>query len=75
MIGTARSRVSLFMNKFRKLSWIDYNGTIHVRQSLLKAVRQDKPEMGSNASRADWTPAQRDGWLPSGPPRLSTLNG
>ena len=45
MIGTTRSRVSFFMNKFRKLGFIDYNGTIQVYQSLLDAVLQDKPEI------------------------------
>jgi CRP/FNR family transcriptional regulator, cyclic AMP receptor protein len=45
MIGTTRSRVSFFMNKFRKLGFIDYNGTIHVHQSLLNAVLHDKPEI------------------------------
>jgi CRP/FNR family transcriptional regulator, cyclic AMP receptor protein len=43
MIGTTRSRVSLFMNKFRRNGWIDYNGTIHVHQWLLNAVLHDKP--------------------------------
>jgi CRP/FNR family cyclic AMP-dependent transcriptional regulator len=45
MIGTTRSRVSFFMNKFRRLGWIDYNGVIHVHQSLLNAVLHDKPEI------------------------------
>jgi CRP/FNR family transcriptional regulator, cyclic AMP receptor protein len=45
MIGTTRSRVSYFMNKFRKLGLIDYNGTIQVRQSLLNAVLHEKPEI------------------------------
>ncbi|WP_213773441.1 cyclic nucleotide-binding domain-containing protein [Bradyrhizobium sp. dw_78] len=45
MIGTTRSRVSFFMNKFRRLGWIDYNGTIQVHQSLLNAVLHDKPEI------------------------------
>jgi CRP/FNR family transcriptional regulator, cyclic AMP receptor protein len=45
MIGTTRSRVSFFMNKFRARGWIDYNGTIHVHQSLLTAVLHDKPEI------------------------------
>jgi CRP/FNR family cyclic AMP-dependent transcriptional regulator len=45
IIGTTRSRVSFFMNKFRKLGWIDYNGQIHVHQSLLNAVLHDKPEI------------------------------
>ena len=45
MIGTTRSRVSFFMNKFRKLGFIDYNGKIEVHQSLLNAVLHDKPEI------------------------------
>jgi CRP/FNR family cyclic AMP-dependent transcriptional regulator len=43
MIGTTRSRVSFFMNKFRKLGFISYNGTIEVHSSLLNAVLHDKP--------------------------------
>jgi CRP/FNR family cyclic AMP-dependent transcriptional regulator len=38
MIGTTRSRVSHFMNKFRKLGYIDYNGVLEVHSSLLAAV-------------------------------------
>jgi CRP/FNR family transcriptional regulator, cyclic AMP receptor protein len=38
MVGTTRSRVSFFMNKFRKLGLIDYNGQIEVHNSLLSAV-------------------------------------
>jgi CRP/FNR family cyclic AMP-dependent transcriptional regulator len=41
MIGTTRSRVNFFMNKFRKLGFIRYNGEIHVNKSLLSAVLQD----------------------------------
>lgn len=43
MIGTARSRVSFFMNKIRKLGLIDYNGKIEVHRALLHAVLHDKP--------------------------------
>jgi CRP/FNR family transcriptional regulator, cyclic AMP receptor protein len=43
MIGTTRSRVSHFMNKFRKLGLISYNGHIEVHSSLLSAVLQEKP--------------------------------
>jgi CRP/FNR family transcriptional regulator, cyclic AMP receptor protein len=50
MIGTTRSRVSFFMNKFRKMGFIDYNGTIHVHQSLLNAVLHDKPEIREEES-------------------------
>jgi CRP-like cAMP-binding protein len=50
MIGTTRSRVSFFMNKFRKLGFIDYNGTIQVYQSLLDAVLHDKPELREEES-------------------------
>ena len=45
MIGTTRSRVSHFMNKFRKLGFISYNGKIHVHKSLLNAVLHDKPAL------------------------------
>jgi len=41
MIGTTRSRVSFFMNKFRKLGFLDYNGGIHVHSSLLSIVLHD----------------------------------
>jgi CRP/FNR family transcriptional regulator, cyclic AMP receptor protein len=43
MIGTTRSRVSFFMNKFRKLGFIDYNGSIEVHSSLLNVVLHDQP--------------------------------
>jgi CRP/FNR family cyclic AMP-dependent transcriptional regulator len=43
MIGTTRSRVSFFMNKFRKLGLIDYNGDIHVHNALLNVVLHDNP--------------------------------
>jgi len=41
MIGTTRSRVSFFMNKFRKLGFIEYNGKLHVHSSLLNVVLHD----------------------------------
>src|SRR5882672_9724953 len=41
MIGTTRSRVNYFMNKFRKLGFIQYNGEIHVNNSLLSVVLHD----------------------------------
>ena len=50
MIGTTRSRVSFFMNRFRKLGYIEYNGRIRVHTSLLNMVLHDElPE--ENASR------------------------
>jgi len=48
MIGTTRSRVSFFMNKFRKLGFISYNGKIHVHNALLNAVLHDKPSIRSD---------------------------
>ena len=45
MIGTTRFRVSFFMNKFRKLGLISYNGKIEVHQSLLNAVLYEKPAL------------------------------
>jgi CRP/FNR family cyclic AMP-dependent transcriptional regulator len=52
MIGTTRSRVSHFMNKFRKLGFISYNGKIEVNNSLLNAVLYDKPEINRDSKRA-----------------------
>jgi CRP/FNR family cyclic AMP-dependent transcriptional regulator len=45
LIGTTRSRVSFFMNKFRKLGFIDYNGTLEVHSSLLNVVLHDNPQI------------------------------
>src|ERR1700729_3299752 len=42
MIGTTRSRVSFFMNKFRKLGFIEYNGSVEVHSSLLSVVLLDE---------------------------------
>lgn len=44
MVGTTRSRISFFMNRFRKLGFIDYNGRIQVHKSLLNVVLLDQPE-------------------------------
>jgi CRP-like cAMP-binding protein len=43
MIGTTRSRVSHFMNKFRKLGFIDYNGHLEVHSSLVGVLLTDQP--------------------------------
>jgi CRP/FNR family transcriptional regulator, cyclic AMP receptor protein len=45
MVGTTRSRVSTFMNKFRKLGFIEYNGDLKVRSSLLNVVLYDNPHL------------------------------
>ena len=42
MIGTTRSRVSFFMNKFRQLGFIEYNGHLEVHSSLLSVVLNDQ---------------------------------
>lgn len=47
MIGTTRPRVSFFMNKFRRLGLINYNGYIEVHRSLLNVVLNEKPEIKS----------------------------
>jgi len=47
MIGTTRSRVSMFMNKFRKLGFIEYNGVLEVHNSLLNVVLHDNPHLRS----------------------------
>lgn len=41
MVGTTRSRVNSFMNKFRKLGFIEYNGGLEVNSSLLSVVLRD----------------------------------
>lgn len=61
MIGTTRSRVSFFMNRFRKLGFIDYDGRIQVHKSLLNVILLDQvpgknsqavsPASGNNAGR------------------------
>ena len=45
MVGTTRARVSFFMNKFRKLGFIDYNGGIEVHSSLLNVILHDQPQI------------------------------
>jgi CRP/FNR family transcriptional regulator, cyclic AMP receptor protein len=50
MIGTIRSRVSHFMNKFRKLGLISYNGHIEVHNSLLNAVLHEKPQLKEDST-------------------------
>ena len=49
MIGTTRSRVSSFMNKFRKLGFVEYNGELKVHNSLLNVVLYDKPQIRRGA--------------------------
>ncbi|WP_375791226.1 Crp/Fnr family transcriptional regulator [Bradyrhizobium sp. vgs-9] len=51
MIGTTRSRVSFFLNKFRKLGLISYNGKLVVHRSLLNAVLHDKPAINRDDSQ------------------------
>jgi CRP/FNR family cyclic AMP-dependent transcriptional regulator len=55
MIGTTRSRVSFFSNKFRKLGYIKYNGKLEINNSLLNVVLYDKLEIrkhdGSEGTR------------------------
>ena len=54
MIGTTRSRVSFFMNRFRKLGFISYNGRIQVHKSLLNVVLLDQfPEQDSEKTEID----------------------
>jgi CRP-like cAMP-binding protein len=49
MIGTTRSRVSFFMNRFRKLGFISYNGHIEVHKSLLNLVLHEQPHIKAEA--------------------------
>src|ERR1700692_727398 len=52
MIGTTRARVSFFMNRFRKLGFIEYNGKLEVHTSLLNMVLHDNPQIKKTESEA-----------------------
>jgi CRP/FNR family cyclic AMP-dependent transcriptional regulator len=51
MIGTTRSRVSSFMNKFRALGFVEYNGDMKVHNSLLNVILHDKPQLRRGAEK------------------------
>jgi len=51
MVGTTRSRVNVFMNKFRKLGFIEYNGSLKVHNSLLNMVLHDNPHLRERAEK------------------------
>ena len=60
MVGSTRSRVSFFMNRFRKLGLIDYNGRIRVHKSLLNVVLHDQfPERNPERPPGSATPRVR----------------
>jgi transcriptional regulator with XRE-family HTH domain len=60
MVGTTRSRVSFFMNRFRKLGLIEYNGRIQVQKSLLNVVLHDQfPERNLERPPSSATPRVR----------------
>jgi CRP-like cAMP-binding protein len=68
MIGTTRSRVSFFMNRFRRLGFVSYNGRIQVHKSLLNVVLLDQlPEHNAEKPRVPFIsqglPDQRPGDL------------
>jgi CRP-like cAMP-binding protein len=45
IVGTTRSRVNVFMNKFRQMGFIEYNGEMKVHNSLLNVILHDKPQL------------------------------
>jgi DNA-binding IclR family transcriptional regulator len=51
IVGTTRSRVSAFMNKFRKLGFIEYNGKLEVNNSLLNVVLHDNPHLRARTEK------------------------
>ncbi len=53
MVGTTRSRVSYFMNRFRKLGFIEYNGALEVHNSLLNVVLHDNPRLRTEADKEE----------------------
>ena len=65
MIGTTRSRVSFFMNKFRKLGFIEYNGQLEVHNSLLNVVlrtTRDRNEGCGHSRLASFIRMIMPGW-------------
>jgi len=66
MIGTTRSRVSFFMNRFRKLGFIEYNGRIRVHKSLLNVVLHDQFS-GHNSERPPMEIEERTRTVPIKP--------
>jgi CRP/FNR family cyclic AMP-dependent transcriptional regulator len=52
MVGTTRSRINFFMNRFRKLGFIHYNGELEVHSSLLNVVLHDSPHEGGGTNKA-----------------------
>ena len=59
MIGATRSRVRFFMNRFRKLGFIEYKGRIRVHKSLLNVVLYDQPS-ATNSQKASLLDSHRD---------------
>jgi len=53
MVGTTRARINFFMNKFRRLGFIEYNGGIEVHSSLLNVVLHDTPSIADDPRDAD----------------------
>jgi CRP/FNR family transcriptional regulator, cyclic AMP receptor protein len=53
MVGTTRSRVSMFMNKFRRLGFITYNGSLEIHNSLLNVVLHDNPHLRERAEKEE----------------------
>jgi CRP/FNR family transcriptional regulator, cyclic AMP receptor protein len=64
MIGTTRSRVSFFMNRFRKLGFIEYNGRIRVNRSLLNVVLNDQSSGHRAVSAPLLAKVKKKGTLP-----------
>jgi CRP/FNR family cyclic AMP-dependent transcriptional regulator len=59
IIGTTRERVSFFMNRFRKLGFLNYNGRIHVNKSLLNVVLHDQLPEDNAETRFRRTPGTK----------------
>jgi CRP/FNR family cyclic AMP-dependent transcriptional regulator len=64
MIGTTRSRMSFFMNRFHKLGFIEYNGRIRVHKSLLSVVLHDQVPGGNAEGRLFTSIPEHDPKLP-----------
>lgn len=72
MVGTTRSRVSFFMNKFRKLGFIEYNGDLKVHNSLLNVILHDDPGPKREPTRSS-NPTDRPAYIRAGSARRGTV--
>ena len=63
MVGTTRSRINAFMNKFPKLGFIEYNGEMKVNYSLMNMILHEAPQIRKDNGRKSIIFAHPTGWI------------